>query len=187
MRLVIVNLLDIGAGASLKLYADDVALAVSEIAALDYETADAYGTARAQYVAETRAAVAGRITTILVTLGGIVVYIFFMTRSSMLGRIKEIGIYRSIGATKGDIYKIFLSEIIAFTAIGSLPGYIIMTYVVNEIEKAFGMINSLFYFPITLFVAGIAGIFLINIVFGMIPIFTLLQKTPSEINVKYDI
>ncbi len=187
MRLVIVNLLDVGAGASLKLYADDVALAVSEIAALDYETADAYGAARAQYVAETRAAVAGRITTILVTLGGIVVYIFFMTRSSMLGRIKEIGIYRSIGATKGDIYKIFLSEIIAFTAIGSLPGYLIMTYVVNEIEKAFGVINSLFYFPITLFLAGIAGIFLINIVFGMIPIFTLLHKTPSEINVKYDI
>ncbi|HAQ55974.1 MAG TPA: hypothetical protein DCR44_00985 [Acholeplasmatales bacterium] len=187
MRLVIVNLLDVGAGASLKLYADDVALAVSEIVALDYEAADALGTAREQYVAETRAAVAGRITTILVTLGGIVVYIFFMTRSSMLGRIKEIGIYRSIGATKGDIYKIFLSEIIAFTAVGSLPGYIIMTYVVNEIEKAFGMINSLFYFPITLFLAGIVGIFLINIVFGMIPIFTLLHRTPSEINVKYDI
>ncbi|MFA5007318.1 MAG: ABC transporter ATP-binding protein/permease [Candidatus Izemoplasmatales bacterium] len=187
MKLTIQNRLSSGEGSSLLFYADDVDLAAGEIAALDYEAADAYGTARSRYVAETRAAVAGRITTILVTLGGIVVYIFFMTRSSMLGRIKEIGIYRSIGATKGDIYKIFVSEILAFTAIGSLPGYLIMTYVVGEIEKTFGMISSIFYFPLHLFLLGIVGIFAINVIFGMIPIFSLLRKTPSEINAKYDI
>ncbi len=108
-------------------------------------------------------------------------------RSSMLGRIKEIGIYRSIGATKKDIYKIFFSEIIAFTTVGSLTGYLFMTYVVNRIQTTFGSIIQIFYFPITLFLGGIIGLYLINIIFGMIPIFTLLRKTPSEINAKFDI
>jgi len=168
-------------------YAEDVPAAVAEITTAGFEATDAYGVARASYVAERNASIAGRVSTILVTLGGVVVYIFFMTRSSMLGRIKEVGIYRSIGATKNDIYKIFLSEIIAFTTVGSLSGYLFMAYVLNEIQKLFGSIAPMFYLPITLFVLGIAVIFAINIIFGMIPIFTLLRKTPAEINTKYDI
>jgi hypothetical protein len=62
-----------------------------------------------------------------------------------------------------------------------------MTYVVNQIEKSFGGLVSTFNFPFTLFFGGILGIYLINIIFGMLPIFSLLRKTPSEINAKYDI
>jgi ABC-type antimicrobial peptide transport system permease subunit len=109
----------------------------------------------------------------------------------MLSRIREIGIYRSIGATKGDIYKIFFSEVIGFTSLGSLPGYLFMSYAVIYIQEKFNQVlagtNALFYFPIEVFFIGLAGIYLINLLFGMIPIFTLLRKTPSEINTKYDI
>jgi len=186
-ELSIAPLLDYGSFDRLLFYADDVQSTIAELDAAGYQSEDAYEVARTAFVAEQRAAVAGRITSILVTLGGVIVYIFLMTRSSMLGRIKEIGIYRSIGATKNDIYKIFFSEIVALTTIGSLSGYLIMTYIVNQIEKMFGAVMSTFHFPITLFLAGIAGIYAINIIFGMIPILTLLRKTPSEINAKYDI
>jgi ABC-type antimicrobial peptide transport system permease subunit len=168
-------------------YTDDIDSTVSQLTELGYEAEDAYNVARAEYVAELRSEVAGRITSILVTLGGIIVYVFLMTRSSMLGRIKEIGIYRSIGATKNDIYKIFLAEILALTTIGSLTGYLLMTYIVNRIEQALSGVMSIFHLTIPLFLAGIVGIYAINIVFGMLPIFTLLRKTPSEINAKYDI
>ncbi len=127
------------------------------------------------------------IRAVLIVLGGIVIYIFFMMRSSMLNRIKEIGIYRSIGASKLDIYKIFFGEILAFTTIGSLTGYVTMSILIWRVEAALGDIISTFYFPIYYFLGGIIAIYLINVIFGMLPIFTLLRKTPSEINSKYDI
>ncbi len=168
-------------------YSDNLSQAIEDITELEYIAIDAYQTTKTEYLANMRDQVSGRLTSIFVTIGGIIVYIFFMMRSSMLGRIKEIGIYRSIGATKKDIYKIFFSEIIAFTTVGSLTGYLFMTYVVYKIQDTFGAIIQVFYFPITLFLAGIIGLYLINIIFGMIPIFTLLRKTPSEINAKFDI
>jgi putative ABC transport system permease protein len=173
--------------ASLYFYTDTMDLTISELTDLEYSVVDAYQSTREVYLANQREAISGRLTSIFVTLIGIIVYIFFMMRSSMLGRIKEIGIYRSIGATKKDIYKIFISEVIAFTTIGSLTGYLFMSYIVNQIEKSFGAIVPIFDFPATLFFGGIIGIYLINLIFGMIPIYTLLRKTPSEINAKYDI
>jgi ABC-type antimicrobial peptide transport system permease subunit len=105
----------------------------------------------------------------------------------MLNRIKEIGVYRAIGATKRDIYKIFISEIFTFTTIGSLTSYLLMTYIVIELQNQLGEFAMFFYFPFYLFIGGIVGIYLLNSVFGMLPIFTLLRKTPAEITAKYDI
>jgi ABC-type antimicrobial peptide transport system permease subunit len=169
------------------LYGDDPDLAVTEINALDFTAENTYDYLKAQ----NRAEMFRSMIFVIIGFMAIIIYIIFMMRSSMLSRIKEIGIYRSIGATKRDIYKIFFSEILAFTTIGSLTGYLIMTYIVFYIQGKFedlmqGM-AALFSFPLWLFFAGITGIYVINILFGMIPIFTLLRKTPSEINSKYDI
>jgi len=131
--------------------------------------------------------VQARITSIIVIIVGVVVYIYFMMRSSMLSRIKEIGIYRSIGATKRDIYKIFLGEIIALTTLGSLTGYLVMSIMINRVQHSLEGVLDMFYLPIHYFLAGIIFIYFINILFGMLPIMNLLRKTPSEINAKYDI
>ncbi|MGD9910386.1 MAG: ATP-binding cassette domain-containing protein [Candidatus Izemoplasmatales bacterium] len=159
----------------------------SEIEALSYDAQDYYGEARAEYIANLRAEIATRIQYIAITLAGLVAYIYFMMRSSVLGRIKEIGIYRAIGATKRDIYKIFFSEILAMTTVGSLTGYLFMTYIVNQVQAQLSGLASIFYFPLSLFLIGLVVIYLVNIVFGMIPIITLLRKTPAEITAKFDI
>lgn len=151
------------------------------------EGRDLYEEVYTNYVNNQRIAIAGRINNIILTLGGIIVYIYLMIRSSMLNRIKEIGIYRSIGATKQDIYKIFVSEILAFTTIGGLTGYLTMSYLIHQIQKAIDTLFSIYYFPFYMFIGGIVGIYVINIIFGMIPIFMLLRKTPAEIMAKYDI
>lgn len=168
-------------------YSEDLDTAVSQIEALGFQAKDYYAVARAEYTADLSAEIFKRIQYIGITLAGIVAYIFLMMRSSVLGRIKEIGIYRAIGATKRDIYKIYFSEILAMTTIGSLTGYLFMTYIVNQVEKALGGFVSIFYFPLYLFAIGILMIYAVNIVFGMIPIFSLLRKTPAEINAKFDI
>ncbi|HOW38580.1 MAG TPA: ABC transporter permease, partial [Bacillota bacterium] len=131
---------------------------------------------------------------VYVGIAAVLVYIILMMRSSMLSRIKEIGIYRSIGTTKTDLYKIFFSEIFAFTSLGSLTGYLFMTYAINFVQdqlsslgNVFGANVSVFYFPFHYAAAGLIGIFIVNIFFGMLPIFSLLRKTPAEINTKFDI
>jgi ABC-type lipoprotein export system ATPase subunit/ABC-type antimicrobial peptide transport system permease subunit len=168
-------------------YVDDPEQAIEDFAAKDYELFNSYEKQLADFQQNIREQNANRISQIIVIIVGIIVYIFFMMRSSMLNRIREIGVYRSIGATKRDIYKIFFSEIITFTTMGSLTSYLFMTYLVNEIQNQIGEYTRAFYFPFYLFLAGIVGIYVVNSIFGMLPVFTLLRKTPAEIIAKYDI
>ena len=170
-------------------YSDDIDQAIEDINSLDpdYEAYNSYEAQRAYQMEIQRENIANRIQSIIITLIGIVVYIFFMMRSSMLSRIREIGIYRSIGATKRDIYKIFIGEIFWFTTLGSLTGYLAMSVLINRIQNMLGELISVFYFPMYYFIGGIVGIYLINLIFGLLPIFSLLRKTPSEINAKFDI
>jgi len=168
-------------------YVDDIEQAKQDFEDKGYELFNSYEKQLIDYRENIREQNANRISQIVVIIIGIIVYIFFMMRSSMLNRIREIGVYRSIGATKRDIYKIFFSEIITFTTVGSLTSYLFMTYLVNEIQNQIGEYTRAFYFPFYLFIAGILGIYLVNSIFGMLPVFTLLRKTPAEIIAKYDI
>ncbi len=170
-------------------YSDDIDQSVLDITEFDptYVAFNAYEVQKATQMANQLQEVQQRITSILVIVVGIIVYIFFMMRSSMLSRIREIGIYRSIGATKKDIFKIFLGEIIALTTLGSLTGYLVMSLLINRVQNSLGTLIDVFYLPLHYFLAGIIFIYVINILFGMMPIFGLLRKTPAQINAKYDI
>ena len=168
-------------------YADDTEQAIRELNEEDYNAYSAYESNRDTYISQREAESASNIRMILITMAGVIIYIFFMVRSSMLGRIKEVGVYRAIGATKKDIYKIFASEIIAFTTIGSMTGYLVMRLLIWRVQAIVGDLVSAFYFPIHYFLGGIVAIYLINLVFGLIPVFGLLRKTPAEIGSKYDI
>jgi len=174
---------------SVYFYANDMEKAIEDIEAYD-EAFSAFNSYEAQYnkvLIDQKERVSQRVQSIVVTLVGIIIYIFFMMRSSMLSRIKEIGIYRSIGATKRDIYKVFFGEIFWFTTLGSLTGYLLMAFLISRVQNMIGDLIEFFYFPIHYFLGGLIGIYLINILFGLLPIFNLLRKTPSEINAKFDI
>ncbi|MDY0023585.1 MAG: ABC transporter ATP-binding protein/permease [Candidatus Izemoplasmatales bacterium] len=168
-------------------YVDNQEEAVEDFAAEGVELVNSYDFMREQFNLENIAINGFKIGPIVVTIIGLIVFIFFMMRSTMLNRIKEIGIYRSIGATKRDIYKIFVSEIIALTIVGSMSGYFFMSYIVYQLQNAGGEFLQMYYFPFYLFIGGLIGIFVLNILFGMLPIFTLLRKKPAEILAKYDI
>ncbi len=170
-------------------YSTDMGQAINDLSNYDTEllVGNSYELFYQAQVESTQARVQQRVISIMVTLGGIVVYIFFMMRSSMLNRIKEVGTYRAIGATKRDIHKIFIGEIFWFTTLGSLPGYIVMTVLINNVQNTFGDLVDIFYFPPIYFIGGIIGIYLINFIFGMLPIANLLRKTPSQISAKFDI
>jgi len=176
-------------GSGLYFYTDDINKAIEDIntLALGYEGYDAYATQQTYYQETLYAQNSGKIRAVLIITIGIVVYIFLTMRTSMLNRIREIGIYRAIGATKRDIYKIFFGEIIATTTMGSLTGYVAMSILILRIQSMAGEAMNLFNMPLSYFIGGIVFIYTLNIVFGMLPVFNLLRKTPSEISAKYDI
>ncbi|MFO7969883.1 MAG: ABC transporter permease, partial [Candidatus Izemoplasmatales bacterium] len=168
-------------------HAEDVDSAIAELEEMGYEVTDLYEMAREDYINQRRSDYSTRITTLLIMLGGIILFIYFVMKSSMINRVKEIGIYRAIGASKRDVYKIFLSEILVYTTIASITGYLLMAYIVNSIEKQLGVFQSNFHLPFWLMISGILGIYFINIIFGLLPVYGLLRKTPAEILAKYDI
>ena len=104
-------------------------------------------------------------------------------KSSLIHRIKEVGINRSIGVKKHDIYKIFTSEIFAIVIKYSLPGYLLMT-LANLYLYNGGLLPGFNWNFVPL---GIIIYIVLALIIGLIPVTLLLRKTPSEINKKYDI
>ncbi len=111
---------------------------------------------------------------------------YFIMRSSVMSRIKEIGIYRAIGVSKKNlIFKFFIETLVLITLTVYI-GFILMSYVIGSVSKG-AMMETYVYYP--LWVAGglFAVITLIVIICGLLPTITLLKKTPSQILSKYDI
>lgn len=117
---------------------------------------------------------------------------YFLIRSSMMTRIYEISIYRALGVKKRDIYFTFLIEILFLTTVTAFLGYLLGSYVLNELEAMFSRLASVGMgnlISVTTFslLCGMAGLYLINLLAGLFPVFMLLRKTPSQILSQYDI
>lgn len=112
---------------------------------------------------------------------------YFIIRSSMISRIYDIGVYRSLGISKWDIQKLFMIESVILTSFTSLIGFGFMTYALNEVQNAaITLINVIQITPLTIGF-GILFIYLINVFAGFLPTALLLNKTPAMINAQYDI
>ena len=114
------------------------------------------------------------------------VEIFLMVRSSFLSRVKEIGIYRAIGVKKLDIYKMFFGEIFAITTLASMPGLILMAYILKTISNI-KYLSSFFIINIPIITLTIIFIYFFNLLIGLLPIFNTLRKTPAQILSRYDL
>lgn len=128
------------------------------------------------------------ITTIILALISIV-YIYFSTRASIFSEIKSIGVYRSIGKTRIQIIKTYISDIFVKTSMTSLLGYIItigiVIYFNLNVKSVLG--TTLISINIGIYLLGIILLYIINILVGLIPVLRLMKNTPSEINSKYDV
>ena len=112
---------------------------------------------------------------------------YFIMRSSLLSRIKEVGIYRAIGVSKRNLVFKFFVEALVLTALTVLVGFFITSAFLFICGGMSSLISELFYYP--LWLAGVDLVILcaISLLFGTLPIISLLRKTPSEILAKYDI
>lgn len=112
--------------------------------------------------------------------------IFLIIRASFLSRVKEVGVYRAIGVKKGDIYKMFTGEILAITTMASLPGYLFMAYILHKLS-GISYFSQLFMVNPAVLAISLVLIYGFNIVFGLLPVFRTIRKTPAAILSRTDI
>lgn len=171
----------------LYLYANDMDAAKDYLNTLGVSFNVPYDDFHEDYFELFNRAMAPLITFAVVALLASALGIYFVIRSSMISRIYDIGVYRSLGISRFDIFKTFSFEIMIITTFSSLVGYGIMTYILHYLlSNTQDMFRGLFVSYSTI-LAGIAIMYLINLVSGALPIVMLLRHTPAEINSKYDL
>lgn len=147
---------------------------------------DSYEYSKQEYLKAKKETMTNNMIVSGIMLGISLIEIYLMTRSSFLSRIKEVGIYRAIGVKKIDIYKMFIGEIVAITTIASLPGIILMAYILKVLSTISYMSN---YFIINFATVGgtIIFVYLFNILVGLLPVFHVIRKRPAEILSRHDL
>lgn len=112
-----------------------------------------------------------------------VVFIFFINRSKMIHNIYTIGVLRALGASKFKIISQYMTQSILLTTFTIAFGFTLMYCF------SWNMNNFLtgFAFDFYMYVLIILGLYLLMLVAAIIPIASLLKKTPIEIISKYDI
>lgn len=118
-----------------------------------------------------------------------IIFIYSTMRSKMIKDIYKIGVYRSLGSLKSRIYKRYFVDVFVLSLITTGIGYTITTIVYYLLHSTINIyISSIqLLFNIEYFIIFGVFIVIIMIIFGLLPIYLLLKKTPSEICAKYDI
>ncbi len=134
---------------------------------------------------------AREIITSLITMAVLIVLMsicmYFIMRSSLLNRIKEVGIYRAIGVSKKNLIFKFFVEAAVLSALTVLVGYLLTSGFLIACLGMSSLVSEIFYYPLWLACAVLLLLLLLSLFFGTLPVIALLRKTPSEILAKYDI
>lgn len=128
----------------------------------------------------------------LVAVGGILLAflclcMYFIMKSNIINRIREVGIYRAIGVTKKNMKFRFIVETGVVVTLSVMVGYLIASFVVRYILSAGTFADSLFYYPLWLAAGVLVVLYVVCIFCGIIPVIRVLRRTPAEILSKYDI
>ncbi|MCF7926576.1 MAG: ABC transporter ATP-binding protein/permease [Candidatus Izimaplasma sp.] len=116
-------------------------------------------------------------------LSGIIISamsIYLVIRSDLISRMYEISVYRSIGISRKEIRRLFLVEIGVTTSISTILGFLGTVLILYQVQVSLPSI-PIAHFTIFSVLGSIVGLYLINILFGIIPIINVLRKTPTEI------
>lgn len=125
--------------------------------------------------------------TLAVVLTLMCLCMYFIMRSALMKRIKEIGIMRAIGVSKKNLTFKFFIESSVISSLTICLGFIISSAFIFLCTTASPLVSEIFYYPAWLCVSVFCLVNLTAILFGVLPLIILLRKTPSEILSKYDI
>ena len=166
------------------IYPKDKDLALEDFSNLNIT--DSYERDRKNYLREQKESIISSMIFAGVILAISLIEIYLMIRSSFLSRIKEVGVLRAIGVKKMDIYRMFLGEILAITTCSSIPGIILMAYILKGVMQI-PYIGKLYIINFTTVGLSVLLVYLFNILIGLMPLYRVLRKTPAGILARHDI
>ena len=146
----------------------------------DIKIESVYEKDRNEYIAKMKPQIIATIAVSGVILLISLLEIFLLIRSSFLSRKKEVGILRAIGVKKTDIYKMFLGEILSISIFISLPGILIMSFIVNKLAATSFFLDKLVMNSLVIIIS-IVIVFVFNILIGLLPVHHTLRKRPAQI------
>jgi hypothetical protein len=133
------------------------------------------------------AGIATAFVTMAVTAALMSVCMYFIMRSSLMGRVKEIGMLRAIGVSKKNLIYRFAVESGVLSVLTVMLGYLISSAAVRVLINSSQLIEQVMYYPVWMSLTVMVLLFLISVICGILPIVMLLRRSPSEILAKYDI
>jgi len=107
-------------------------------------------------------------------------------RSSVMSRIREIGVYRCIGVTRKNMYFRFMVEGLVMATLYIIPIYLVLNGFIYWISNYSGVQLEIFL-PWWISLPLMIFLYLLSIVCALLPVISLLRKTPAQIIAKYDI
>lgn len=174
-------------GSSFLVYADDVEYALEQLHMNHINASSNYLDDLADYKEYEFVNSFGLFVFAIVGIIASGISIFFIMRSSLAARMYEISVYRVLGATKNDIRKLFVVEIMIISTISSLIGYTLMIILLLQAQnQVSSYVEILHYTPLSFF-TGLVSLYMINIIFGLLPINLVLYKTPAAILTIFDV
>ena len=115
------------------------------------------------------------------------VCMYFIMRSALMNRIKEVGIYRAIGVSRKNLVFRFFIESLVLTTLTVFIGFLISSAVMRLWFGISPLMSELFFYPLWMAGGLLVILYAICLFCGTVPILMLLRKSPSEILAKYDI
>jgi len=120
---------------------------------------------------------------LLVIVAFMSVCMYFIMKSMIMNRTKEIGIYRAIGVTKKNVIFRFAVEAGVVVTLSLFLGYLLGSVASFYIQAR----STLFYYPVWYALLILAFLYALGIFCGILPVLLVVRKTPSAILAKYDI
>jgi len=163
-------------------------LTLRELHNIDDPENDDFFVETQQGLSDTLGAVTGAITMFLgavaaiaLIVGGIGIMNIMLV--SVTERTREIGLRKSVGATKRNILSHFLSESVLLTTVGGIIGISVgalLSFVTSLVLTYFMDINWPFAFPLAAAIVGIIVSSAVGLIFGIYPARKAAQKSPIE-------
>lgn len=142
---------------------------------------------REEKAREAYVSVIGQLIAFAVLLTLMSVCVYFIMRSSIMGRIKEIGIYRAIGVSSKNLLFRYFVESLTLTTLAAFVSFLLSSAFVWVCLSMSSYVSFIFFYPAWLALLLLLLIYAVCTFFGVLPVITLLKKTPSRILSKYDI
>ncbi|MFV0255484.1 MAG: ATP-binding cassette domain-containing protein [Erysipelotrichaceae bacterium] len=170
---------------SLTIYSPDKLTSSTALLEAGYQVIDNYQNDYDIFLTKNSEAINSQLVFMLVAIVIAILEVFLIMRASFLTRIKEIGVYRAIGMKKREMYKMFFGEITIITFTYGLFGILLMCFIINQLINSY-FANDYVLTP-WLVVLTLLIIYVINLVFGLLPVFLTLRKKPAAILARNDV